>query len=287
VISKYCTDKRLLFYTYENRFVFYLKGYKNKDDLIVFAETLANTLESLLAAERISGRLGIVEIDHDNRLEADELLKRLLIASEKAKTVHEKDFSACFYDTEMENEIIREQEIKRELAQIAVSKNNEGLFLQYQPIIDLKSNKISGFEALARMKSEKLGLVPPLEFIPIAEKTKLIVPIGLIVFMQSFRFLNRLKEIGYSNINVSVNVSAIQVLANNFTVDLLKMITEMHVDPENIIIEITESVFSSNYEDINKILGELRNTRIKIDNRRLWNRIFISCKRTGVECRLS
>ncbi len=264
VISKYCTDKRLLFYTYENRFVFYLKGYKNRDDLIVFAETLANTLESLLSAERISGRLGIVEIDYDNRLEADELLKRLLIASEKAKIIHEKDFSACFYDTEMENEIIREQDIKRELAQIAVSENNEVLFLQYQPIVDLKSNKISGFEALARLKSEKLGCVPPLEFIPIAEKTKLIVPIGRIVFMQSFRFLNRLKEIGYSNIDVSVNVSAIQVLANNLTVDLLNMINEMHVNPENIIIEITESVFSSNYEDINKILGELRNSGIKI-----------------------
>lgn len=264
VISKYCTDKRLLFYTYENRFVFYLKGYKNRDDLIVFAETLANTLESLLSAERISGRLGIVEIDYDNRLEADELLKRLLIASEKAKIIYEKNFSACFYDTEMENEIIREQDIKRELAKIAADENDAALFLQFQPIVDLKSNQISGFEALARMKTEKLGSIPTMEFIPIAEKTKLIIPIGKIIFMKSFSFLNRIKEIGYNNINISVNVSAIQVLENNFAVDLLKIINDMQVDPENIIIEITESVFSSKYEDINKILGELRNSGIKI-----------------------
>lgn len=264
VITKYCTDKRLLFYTYEDRFVFYLKDYKDKYELIEFAETLAETLESLLSAERIGGRLGIVEIDCDNSLEADELLKRLLIASEKAKKVCEKDFSACFYDIEMEKEITRDQDIKRELAQVVAGENNEVLFLQYQPIVDLKSNKIIGFEALARMKSERLGLVPPLEFIPISEKTKLIIPIGRIIFMQSFRFLNRLKEAGYTNISISVNVSAIQVLTNNFTADLLKMIYEMHVCPGNIIIEITESVFSSNYEDINNKLGELRNLGVKI-----------------------
>jgi EAL domain-containing protein (putative c-di-GMP-specific phosphodiesterase class I) len=82
--------------------------------------------------------------------------------------------------------------------------------------------------------------------------------------MQSFRFLNRLKEIGCEDINISVNVSAVQVLEKDFSLKLFKIIKEMQVDPKNIIVEITESVFSSNYEDINKILGELRNSGIKI-----------------------
>lgn len=262
--SEYSTDKRILFSTYENRFVYYMKGYKDRNELLEFTEILIEILESLLATERIGGGIGIMELESYDDIDVDTLLKKLLIASEKAIKIYDDNFGACFYDEEMEIEIIREQDIKSELARIAAGENIETLFLQFQPIIDLKSDKIKGFEALARMKNEKLGLVPPLEFIPVAEKTKLIIPIGYIIFMQSFRFLNRLKEIGYENINISVNVSAVQVLEKDFTVELLNIIKEMQVDPNNIIVEITESVFSSNYEDINKILGELRNSGIKI-----------------------
>lgn len=262
--GKYSTDKRILFSTYENRFVYYLKGYKDRNELLEFTEILTKILESILAAERIGGGIGIMELENYDDIDVDTLLKKLLIASEKASNIYDDSFSTCFYDVEMEMEIYREQDIKSELARIAADENDDTLFLQFQPIVDLKSNQISGFEALARMNTEKLGSVPPLEFIPIAEKTKLIIPIGKIIFMKSFRFLNRIKEIGYNNINISVNVSAIQVLENNFAVDLLKIINDMQVDPENIIIEITESVFSSKYDDINKIFGKLRNSGVKI-----------------------
>ncbi|MDD3964079.1 MAG: EAL domain-containing protein [Synergistaceae bacterium] len=262
--SEYSTDKRILFSTYENRFVYYMKGYKDRNELLEFTEILIEILESLLATERIGGGIGIMELGSYDDIDVDTLLKKLLIASEKAIKIYDDNFGACFYDEEMEIEIIREQDIKSELARIAAGENIETLFLQFQPIIDLKSDKIKGFEALARMKNEKLGLVPPLEFIPVAEKTKLIIPIGYIIFMQSFRFLNRLKEIGCEDINISVNVSAVQVLEKDFSLKLFKIIKEMQVDPKNIIVEITESVFSSNYEDINKILGELRNSGIKI-----------------------
>lgn len=261
---KYSTDKRLLFSTYENRFVYYLKGYKDRNELLEFTEILTEILESILAAERIGGGIGIMELDNYDDIDVDTLLKKLLISSEKANNIYDYSFGTCFYDVEMEMEIIREQDIKSELARIAADENDDTLFLQFQPIVDLKSNQISGFEALARMKTEKLGSIPPMEFIPIAEKTKLIIPIGKSIFMKSFSFLNRIKKIGYNNINISVNVSAIQVLEHNFAVDLLKIINDMQVDPENIIIEITESVFSSKYEDINKIFGELRNAGVKI-----------------------
>jgi PAS domain S-box-containing protein len=263
-LSAYCTNKRLLFYTYENRFVFYFRDYKDKNELLKFTDTIVNVLESLFSLERIVGGIGIVEIDQNNKLDADRLLKNLLIASEKAINIYESDFGACFYDAEMEKDIIREQEIKRELTQVAADKNSSGLFLQYQPILDLKSNRICSFEALARLNSTDLGLISPLEFIPIAEKTKLIIPIGKKIFLQAFRFMNKLKRNGYTNIKVSVNVSAIQILANDFTDDLLDMVHEMQVCPEKIGIEITESAFFSDYQAMNNILGELQGVGLHI-----------------------
>lgn len=260
----YCTYKRQLFNTYENRFVFYLKDYKDKNELFEFCESVANTLESLLVIERIGGGIGIVEIEQDNECDADQLLKKLLIASERAIDINDRDFGICFYDTKIEMQIIREQGIKHKLTTIASSENNGGLFLQYQPILDLKSNKICGFEALARLKSDSLGLIPPLEFIPIAEETKLIIPIGKKIILQAFRFLNKLKESGYGTVNVSINVSVIQLLKNDFCKNLFEMINDMQVHPENIGLEITESVFSSNYLEINRILGELRDAGLHI-----------------------
>ncbi|HPX03310.1 MAG TPA: EAL domain-containing protein [Synergistaceae bacterium] len=76
--------------------------------------------------------------------------------------------------------------------------------------------------------------------------------------LQALGFIGRLKAAGRADLTVSVNVSAIQVLANDFKEDLFKMIDEMNVSPKNLGIEITESVFTSDYSVINCILGELR-----------------------------
>ena len=259
-----CTDKRRFFNTYENRFVFYVKDYEDKNELTAFCEIVVNTLESVFAIERIGGGIGIVEIDEDNKHDVEQLLKNLLIASERALHTFDKDSGFRFFDKVMAAQIIREEDIKHELTLIETDANNGGLFMQYQPILDLKSNQICGFEALARLKSDKLGLVSPLEFIPIAEKTKLIITIGKKAILQVFRFLNKLKDNGYVGINVSINISAIQLLRNDFNKDLFDMITEMQINPANIGLEITESMFADNYREINRILGELKNSGIHI-----------------------
>lgn len=263
-LDSLCTDKRLLFNTFENRFVFYMKDYRDKNQLIQFCEMLIELLGTLLFGERIGAGIGVIEINRENEQDIDQLLKNLLIASEKAMEAVDSDFAYCFFDGEMEAEIMREEEIKRELDKIAADEGQGGLFLQYQPILDLKSNQICGFEALARLQSEKLGLVQPTEFIPIAEKTKLIIPVGRKIVHQAFSFLKRLKENGHGAVSVAVNVSAIELLRNDFSSNLWDAINELQVDPENICLEITESVFASNYHDINKIIGELRQAGIHI-----------------------
>ena len=263
-LDAYNTDERILFKTHENRFTFYLKNYKDKNELIDFSVIIASDLKELFITERVGGGIGIIEFDQDNELEVDLLLKRLLIASEKSINEFDEDFTACFYNEGLERSIIREGDIRQELAKIATDDDCDELFLQYQPILDLKTDSVCGFEALARLKTEKLGLVSPLEFIPIAEKTKLIIPLGKKIIHHAFCFLYKLRELGYETISVSINISAIQLLRPDFTSSLFDMISEAHVNPQNIGIEITESIFAFDHDYINNIINKLRDAGLHI-----------------------
>lgn len=265
-LSKYCNDKKMLFQTYENRFVFYLVDYQNKDELNEFSEIIAETLEKLFRSERVGGGIGILEIDQNQKqINVDELLRKLLIVSEKSINLYDEGFKPCFYDDELEALVNKEWDINVALAALAANeRSNNKLFLQYQPIYDIKTNAITGFEALARLNVEEYGLIPPTEFIPIAEKTKLIIPIGDQIMIKAFSFLNKLKKHGYDDISISINISAIQLFRADFSERIFELIKIMDIDPINIIIEITESIFASDYGEINNIIEELRSTGLRI-----------------------
>ncbi|NLV51585.1 MAG: EAL domain-containing protein, partial [Clostridiales bacterium] len=258
VLNRFASETRVLGRTYEHRFVYYIKGYDNKDELYDFARKVADTLEPILAAERISAGIGIFEINPEEELDLNRISRLVMIVSEKASGLDDKEIGICFYDEVIEEQIKCEEAIKRELTNAADLEEDSGLYLQYQPILDLKTNMICGFEALARLKTEELGPVPPAQFIPIAEKSRLIIPVGWEITRQAFSFLNRLKGLGYDDIYVTVNVSAIQLVKDDFTDRLFEMIYEMDVNPKNVGIEITESVFASDYSEINKVMDRLR-----------------------------
>jgi PAS domain S-box-containing protein len=263
-LKKIAGEGQSLYMTYENRFVFYVRNYTEKNELVVFTNEVIKALETVLATERIGGSIGIVEIEDKKQLEANLLFKNLMIASENAITSSDSEYGVCFYDKLLEEKVEKAQVIKKELTEIATSSDDGGLFLQYQPILDLKNNKIYGFEALARLNSKKYGLVPPLEFIPLAEKNKLIVDIGNKVLRQALGFLKRLNKNGYHELSVSINVSVIQFMKKDFISNLFETIDKIGVDSKNIGIEITESLVAINFNAINSILGELREAGISV-----------------------
>ena len=167
-----CSKNRLLFITHDTRFVFYLfNGSEEAEaEIQILRDSIIALLEPMMVAERLNGGLGILEIDPANEQDVNQLLKKLLIASEKALTIHDKGVACCVFDAAMEAEINREEKIKQELSCIAADIDCSSFYLEYQPIIDLKTRKISGFEALARIRTEALGRISPVEFIPVAEK---------------------------------------------------------------------------------------------------------------------
>lgn len=254
-----CSKNRLLFITHDTRFVFYLfNGSEEAEaEIQILRDSIIALLEPMMVAERLNGGLGILEIDPANEQDVNQLLKKLLIASEKALTIHDKGVACCVFDAAMEAEIDREEKIKQELSCIAADIDCSSFYLEYQPIIDLKTRKISGFEALARIRTEALGRVPPLEFIPIAEKAKLMTELGQNILLKAFTFLKKLENLGEKEIQVAVNLSATQLLKPDFYESLTTLVKKMQVSPQQIGLEITESIYISSHQEVNRILKSL------------------------------
>ncbi|MDD2393592.1 MAG: EAL domain-containing protein [Eubacteriales bacterium] len=256
-LRKYCSEDRMLFITYWDRFLFYVRGYSTDEELTGICSDISDVMKSMLRVDRIGAGIGVIVFDRNAENDVDQLLKKLLIASEKSAMSNDDDFKVFFYNDEMEEQIRREEDIRRELIRVAYDEDHNALFMQYQPVYDLKSDRICGFEALARLNSEKLGRVGPAEFIPIAERTKLIIQVGRRIIRMVFRFILRLREAGVSDMPVSINISAIQLLSENFAGEFLAIMDEMMIDPSSVEIEITESVFADEYDRINEVIAVL------------------------------
>ncbi|GAB6045169.1 hypothetical protein JCM11957_07670 [Caminibacter profundus] len=150
-------------------------------------------------------------------------------------------------------------ELEKEL-QKAV-KNDE-YTIYYQPIIDIKENKIWGVEALLRWKSKKRGLVSPAKFIPILEDSGLINEVGDVIIK---KVLVDSKEFNELFFTFSINVSVIQLLSQNLALKLIKEIEAINANKEKIIVEITESVLMENIDIVMPQLRLLEKEGIKIE----------------------
>ena len=160
--------------------------------------------------------------------------------------------------------VTRENNIRDELLKGITDDNSKAIHLQYQPILNIKTGKISGFEALARFNSKNLGLVPPSEFIPIAEEMQLIVPIGLRVVYNACKFIKRLEMDGFNHINVMVNVSVIELLRDEFVGNIKTLIEDAEINSKNLGMELTESIIMDDFDMINEKLYKLKEIGIQL-----------------------
>lgn len=136
--------------------------------------------------------------------------------------------------------------------------------LYMQPQILVETGKIVSLEALLRWNSPVLGRVPPDKFIPVAEETHLIVQIGDWVLREACRFLKKMHKEGYTRLSVSVNVSMVQLLQQDFPSSVAKILSEYGIDSSFIELEITESVLMGSGEAIAKGLQALNEIGVRI-----------------------
>jgi diguanylate cyclase (GGDEF)-like protein/PAS domain S-box-containing protein len=167
---------------------------------------------------------------------ADELLRNADMAMYQA--VRRGQDEVCLFSSSMDTDARERLTIERDLRR-AISENE--MFLLYQPQIEAFSRRIVGFEALIRWNHPQLGVVSPDRFIPAAEDTGLILPIGEWVLREACQFARRLRERGEKDIVIAVNLSAVQFASKDLVEMVERILEECGVDSSAIELELTES----------------------------------------------
>lgn len=140
-------------------------------------------------------------------------------------------------------------------------KNNE-FFLNFQPKLDIKTNKVIGAEALIRWISNG-EFIPPDKFIPVAEATGFIDEIGEFVLKEALKSINIIKHEVPLKLNISVNVSKLQMKNRAFALKIKNFINEYKVSPSDLILEITETALISSTEITLEIMNTLKEAGVK------------------------
>lgn len=259
-------DIRLFKFT-ADKFVLYVKNYGYKQELLILIERIKEILRDPImintVRERITAKIGVVEYNKtDMAFDLDQLLKHATIALNYIDTNGISNYS--FFDENMALAIQREEMIERDIRASISGEDTSKIYLVYQPIVDIKTNKIDGFEALVRMHSEQLGFVLPVELIDIAERKQLIIPLSNLILKEACVFISDLLKMGFDNIRVAVNISTIHLLQEDFVCIVLNVIRESGIHGSNLELEITETTLMENFSIVNKKLRQLRDNDIRI-----------------------
>ncbi|MCL6572909.1 MAG: EAL domain-containing protein [Bacillus sp. (in: Bacteria)] len=251
--------KRLLSFQSEFVNVYHHSG----DEFIVLIQNKNITYIKLLAMEIVTGMkkpffingneifittsIGISRYpDHTNTI--NDIIKMADTAMYQAKLSGKNTFK--FFTNELKLQLARKAVIESQLRRAI---KNEELFILYQPKFKLTNNEIVGIEALIRWQHPFLGLVSPVEFIPIAEETGLIIDIGKWVIQEVLHQMSNWQDQGYPLVKVSVNVSQRQFRDKELVPTIGSNLHTFTIDAKYFEIEITESVI----EDIELVIPKL------------------------------
>jgi diguanylate cyclase (GGDEF)-like protein/PAS domain S-box-containing protein len=223
------------------------------------ASTLAAPFELEHAHEVVLGASIGISLFPDDGGSATELMRNADTAMYRAKENGRGQF--CFYTGDMNAEALTRLEMEAALRG-AVERGE--LLLHYQPKVDLGSGQVCGAEALLRWQRPGRGLVPPLDFIPLAERTGLILPIGAWVIDEACRQMRAWRDDGMACIPISVNVSARQFFAGDLEHVVPRLLEKHGVEPQCLDLELTESMLMERPDEAVALLRKLKDIGVTL-----------------------
>ena len=206
----------------------------------------------------VTASIGIALYPEDGK-SADALLKNADAACYHAKALGRNNFQ--FFATEMNVKASQRLNVEKHLRH-AIER--EELHLAYQPVLDVRTGAIASMEALLRWNSPELGPISPAEFIPVAEETGLIIPMGEWVLEQACRQTSAWREAGLPLVQVSVNVSARQLRLKGLLEVVKRVVGRSGIDPGGLYLEITESTIMDNVERALVTLNQIHDVGVGI-----------------------
>ena len=210
----------------------------------------------------ITASIGISLFPNDGET-IESLLANANMATSHAKRLGRNAFQ--FYDASLSAESERRLELENALRRALERKELE---LHYQPKVNVKNGRITGAEALMRWEHPELGRVGPDQFIPVAEETGLIVPMGEWALQTACEQNQAWQDRGLPPISIAVNVSAAQLRADGFVETVRKALKTSRMSPEYLVLELTESMILDDLERMAAKLEEIKamGVRISVDD---------------------
>lgn len=255
-LSSFTRENDILARTGGDEFLIFKSNYSTNEELEEYAESLIGIVHNPFDLDgeiaHVSMSVGIARFPDDG-LSISELIKNADIAMYDAKTSGKNGYK--FFNSYMEDDFNKKNELSDVLG--SVIENNE-IYLEYQPQVNVASGKITGYEALMRIESDVIGFVPPSEFIPISEDNGTINQLGEWALYHACEFNQNLIKGGYEPIRVSVNISTAQ-LKDNKLISIIKSIPEKTgMDLKYLEIEITESVLMDSFEHNLDLINQIK-----------------------------
>jgi diguanylate cyclase len=246
----------------EDKFCYFLDEVDSLDLVRQISGEILQTFSSPFTIEGcdlfISASMGIVMGSSYYQNPSDPLQDASTAAS-KAKTQGQGGVEV--FDRAMHSAAVKRLLLENDLRRAVEAKEFQ---LYYQPIVELKTGRISGFEALIRWVHPRMGLISPAEFIPCVEETGLIVPIGLQVLKRACEQIQTWQQMGVKEPKVSINLSVRQFAHPSLLDELDLVLAETGVSPKHLQLEITESAIMDNAQTAIAIAEQLRFRQIHL-----------------------
>ncbi|HEY8909997.1 MAG TPA: EAL domain-containing protein [Desulfosporosinus sp.] len=246
----------------EDKFLLLLQNIRHINELFPIIDRINVVLgeDYLVNGTSISITASIgISVFPDDGLSAEDILINVDEAMYKAKELGKNCYH--FFNDSMKEGLDRK--IKLETMLKNALTNNE-FVLHYQPQYEVRSRRLRGFEALIRWNNPEVGLVMPMEFIPFAEETALIVPIGKWVLETACKVCYKINHSYGLNLNMSVNISAIQLKQADFKELVINAIANSGIEASNLELEVSESSFIDDFDNVVSILKVLQDEGIRI-----------------------